>query len=437
VRTSSYLLSESPIASLIHGVDPVQKQILWNGDLFDARSARDAVNSLESLICQQRGNSVDIIAHSLGTVIAYTALAELAGLPGTNRSPACISTQVVNFVTLASPLGLDDTLPQRLGALSGIKIPAVSEVGSAHALRITGRWLNVWATGDRIGGKIDLPSVVNVSFSLEQSSFELRAAHRFPYKDANVTRMVADVIFGARARLVTAAPAPVQPSSAPTNPEVNSTLPDTANRGVIATDGGLSGDEVVKALGSTKEQNRAAAITEMVKQGAIRSPLTADELAAILKGTTGGNRSYAIAQLSALINPLLTAPEAATVLGSANELREQNRAAAIRSLARTTVPGSWGAEASEPLNGSTGGNRSYAIAQLASLLRANLTGMEVATILGQPEELREQNRAAAIRNLVDAGRLRLPFSGNELSLVLTGTTGGNRSYAIGLLTKRR
>lgn len=85
VRSSSYLLGESPIASLIHGIDPVQKQVFWNGDLFDARSARDAVNRLESLICEQRGNSVDIIAHSLGTVIAYTALAELAGLPGTNR----------------------------------------------------------------------------------------------------------------------------------------------------------------------------------------------------------------------------------------------------------------------------------------------------------------------------------------------------------------
>jgi len=203
------------------------------------------------------------------------------------------------------------------------------------------------------------------------------------------------------------------------------------------TTSGLSGYEVAKALDPTKEQNRAAAIAKMVRQSAIRSPLTADELAAILKGTTGGNRSYAIAQLSTLINPHLSAPEAATVLGSVNELREQNRAAAIRSLVRTSGPGSWGAEASEPLNGSTGGNRSYAIAQLVSRLRANLTGMEVAAILGQPEELREQSRAAAIRSLVDAGRLRLPFSGDELSLVLTGTTGGNRSYAIGLLTKRR
>ena len=267
---------------------------------------------------------------------------------------------------------------------------------------------------------------------------------------------------------------------------------------------GLSGNEVAKALGPTREQDRAAAIAEMVKQGAIRSQLTADELAVILKGTTGGNRSYAIAQLGSLAKAHLTAPEAATVLGTVNELREQDRAAAIQSIAKAnayaklagdaalilegttggnrsfaiselanffkkglsasavsealgtvqqlreqdraaairalvsaSVPGLWGAEASEPLNGCTGGNRSYAIAQLAPRLRASLTGTEVASILGRPEELREQDRAAAIRSVVDARRLRLPFSGDELELVLTGTTGGNRSYAIGLLAQRR
>ena len=270
------------------------------------------------------------------------------------------------------------------------------------------------------------------------------------------------------------------------------------------TTSGLSGGEVAKVLGSTREQDRAAAITKMVKQGAIRSPLTANELALILKGTTGGHRRYAIAQLGALMKSRLTASEAATVLGTVNELREQDRAAAIQSIAKAnayaelagdaalilegttggnrsfaiaklanffkkglsasavsealgtvqqlreqdraaairalvsaSVPGLWGAEASEPLNGSTGGNRSYAIAQLAPRLRANLTGTEVASILGRPEELREQDRAAAIRSVVDARRLRLPFSGDELELVLTGTTGGHRSYAIGLLTQRR
>ena len=239
-------------------------------------------------------------------------------------------------------------------------------------------------------------------------------------------------------------------------------------------------------------------------QGAIRAPLSANELALILKGATGGNRSYAIAQLSSLIKSRLTAPEAATVLGAVNELREHDRAAAIQSIAkansyaelagdaalilegttggnrsfaigelgnsfkkslsasavsealgsvqqlrehdraaaiqtlvRASVAGPWGGEASEPLNGITGGNRSFAIAQLAPRLRANLTGTEVSSILGPPEVLREHDRAAAINSLVTAKRLRVPFSGDELGLVLTGTTGGNRSYAIGLLTQGR
>ncbi|MHB1233658.1 MAG: hypothetical protein ACYCZQ_13910, partial [Burkholderiales bacterium] len=267
---------------------------------------------------------------------------------------------------------------------------------------------------------------------------------------------------------------------------------------------GLSGVEVANALGTTKEHDRAAAIAEMVKQGAIHSQLTADELVVILKGTTGGNRGYAIAQLGSLVKSHLTAPEAATVLGTVNELREQDRAAAIQSIAkanaytelagdaalilegttggnrsfaiselanffkkglsasavsealgtvqqlreqdrataiqalvRASVPGTWGGEASEPLNGCTGGNRSFAIAQLAPRLRPNLTGTEVSSILGRPEQLREQDRVAAIQSLVNAKRLRMPFSGDELGLVLTGTTGGNRSFAIGLLTQRR
>ena len=51
---------------------------------------------------------------------------------------------------------------------------------------------------------------------------------------------------------------------------------------VESTTSGLSGDEVAKALDPTKENARAAAIAKMVRQGAIRSPLTANELAAIL-----------------------------------------------------------------------------------------------------------------------------------------------------------
>jgi hypothetical protein len=265
---------------------------------------------------------------------------------------------------------------------------------------------------------------------------------------------------------------------------------------------GLSGIAVAQALGPTREHDRAAAIADLVKQGAIRSQLTADELALILKGTTGGNRSYAIAKLSSLIKSYLTAPEAATVLGTVNELREHDRAVAIQSIAKAnayaelsgdaalilegttggnrsfsiaelanffkkrlgasaiseilgsvqqlrehdraeaiktlvhaSIPGSWGGETSEPLNGCTGGNRSFAIAQLASGLRSNLTGAEVSSILGRPEELREHDRATAIQSLVNAKRLRKPFSGEELGLVLTGTTGGNRSFAIRALTQ--
>lgn len=217
-----------------------------------------------------------------------------------------------------------------------------------------------------------------------------------------------------------------------TPPSVTNTLPAIDNASTNTTSG-LSGDEVAKALGPTKEHDRANAIAQMVKQGGIRSPLSADELAAILKGITGSNRSYAIAQLGALIKSRLTAREAATVLGAVNELREHDRAAAIQSIAKANSYAEIAADAALILAGITGSNRSFAIAQLAPRLRANLTGMEVSSILGPPETLREHDRAAAINSLVNAKRLRMPFSGDELGLVLTGTTGGNRSYAIGLL----
>lgn len=201
IRTTSYLLNESVLPALIRSAVPVQRQILWNGNLFDKQGTRTAVDNLEALICQQRGKSVDLITHSLGTVIAYAALAELAGLAGVRRTASCGSTEIATFVTLASPLGLDDSLPEKLGRLSSIQIPSVKHLSSARQLRIRGRWLNVYASGDRIGGKIDLPSVVNVSFSLDQSQLDPIAAHSFPYKDPDSVRLVADVILGTQSRL--------------------------------------------------------------------------------------------------------------------------------------------------------------------------------------------------------------------------------------------
>lgn len=215
-RSTNYLVADSALPGLIRPAVPVQKQVLWNGNLFDNQGTRTAVDNLEALICQQRGKSVDLITHSLGTVIAYAALAELAGLAGTRRAASCGSTEIATFVTLGSPLGLDDTIPEKLGRLSSIEIPSLKQLVSAHQLRIRGRWLNVYAIGDRIGGKIDLPSVVNVSFSLDQAQLNPDAAHSFPYKDADAVRLIADVILGIHARLNSSGA--VAPDAKPTDP---------------------------------------------------------------------------------------------------------------------------------------------------------------------------------------------------------------------------
>jgi hypothetical protein len=229
IRSQNYLLNESALPSLIRAKVPTQLQVVWNGDLRDAQATRDAVTKVETMICQQRGRDVDIISHSLGTVIAYTALAELAGISGARATPACVNSRIVSFVTLASPLGLDDSLPESLGNLSGINIPPLANVQSARALRIQGRWLNVYASGDKIGGKIDIPSVVNVSFSLDQSSINPIVAHSFPYKDADSVRLIADVILGVHARIPPFAgatpPGSVQPGAMPDQPVAMPKLP--------------------------------------------------------------------------------------------------------------------------------------------------------------------------------------------------------------------
>lgn len=428
VRRNSYLQSESAIGALIHGVDPVQKQILWNGDLFDAQATRTAVDNLESTICEQRGNSVDLVTHSLGTVIAYTALAELAGLPGTDRKPACASTQVVNFITLGSPLGLDDTLPQRLGGLSGIRIPALAALGSAHALRVT-RWMNVWATGDRIGGKIDLPSVVNVSFSTEQSALDPLAAHSFPYRDASSVRMIADVIAGVRAGVAPAAgTAAAQAGSQATAGTAGTAASTVARCPKLATQAGLSGSDAALALGPARELDRANAIAKLVAGKQLAAPLSPDQMPDMLKGATGTYRAQAIAYIAPLLKMQMSGAEGALVLGSASELRELDRANAVKAIATGNCFGELGGDAGLLLDGATGSYRAIAVGEIAKYMKKGLPAAEAAKALGSAVELREIDRANAVLALV---RERVPADwAGDAGGVLKGATGSYRAMAI-------
>jgi hypothetical protein len=504
-RTTNYLYAESPIRALIQRVDPVQKQILWNGNLIDAKATRVAVDDLKKMICDQAGNTVDLVTHSLGTVIAYTALAELAGLPGTGSKADCATAQVVNFVTLASPLGRDSTLPSRFGGVSGIKIPPLAEVASARALRVT-RWLNVWAVFDPIGGKIDVPSVVNVSFSLEQSPAGPWDAHSFPYQDASSVRMIADVIDGVHVRVASAPGAAVANAgpAATSSTAAGAVAQTIAGCPKLFTQPGLSGSDAALALGPARELDRANAIAKLAAGKQLAAPLIPDQIPAMLKGATGSYRAQAIAYIAPLLKMRMSGTEGALVLGTASELRELDRANAVKAIAtgncfgelgadagllldgatgsyramavseiarymkkglpaaeaakalgsaaelreldranavlalvRERVPADWSGDAGGVLKGATGSYRAMAIAGLAPLLRDNLSGSEASAILGTAEELRELDRANAIRALMQAGRLKPGLGGAELEAILNGTSGSYRAQAIAALSERK
>lgn len=354
VRASNYL-EESALPALIRLTAPTQQRILWNGNLTDAQATRTAVNNLEAMICQQRGNHVDLVTHSLGTVIAYTALAELAGIPGTDRKAACESTQISTFVTMGSPLGLEDALPERLGKLSGIAIPPLNKIASARQLRIMGRWLNVYASGDPIGGKIDLPSVVNVSFSLDQSTLTPRDAHSFPYKDADSVRMIADVIIGVHTRLGSA--------TAGTASEVASKEKTAGECKEPVVKAGLSGSDAGLALGPAKDYYRADAIEALVKGEKFRVPQCGAELGIALTGATGEHRARAIKALVPVIKSNLSGEEGAAILGTSKECSEYYRADAVTHLARGKKfkADLSGKELEMILDGTTGEHRARAI----------------------------------------------------------------------------
>lgn len=462
VRASNYL-EESALPALIRLTTPIQKRILWNGNLTDAQATRTAVNNLEAMICQQRGNHVDLVTHSLGTVIAYTALAELAGIAGTDRKAACESTQISTFVTMGSPLGIEDALPERLGKLSGIAIPPLNKIASARQLRIMGRWLNVYASGDPIGGKIDLPSVVNVSFSLDQSTLNPLAAHSFPYKDADSVRMIADVIIGVHTRLGSTTAGTVSEvtskektaaSSQSINrtwfsPELKYGVAINGNQGTVTQSNLPSlkvGDTSLRIKANANNSFEGEHICLDGKFHSMHGTLGSDGRLYLTvpdctpptlfllsaAGPTDGGGSRVVSDIACdmpIEKPGMSGQDAQAALGPA---RDRDRADAIYYLVKGgkfRIP-QCGPELGLALTGATEAHRANAIEALATVVQANLSGEDAAAILGTAKECSETNRADAIYYLAKAKKFKPILSGKELEIILDGTTGAARAKAI-------
>lgn len=225
-----------------------------------------------------------------------------------------------------------------------------------------------------------------------------------------------------------------QPSTSQATPPSKPPIVAMTNHGTNVRPG-LSGREVAQILDPTSEGARLYAIQQMVKQDSIRSPLSADEVALILKGTTGSTRAQGVADLAKLIKSNLSGQEGATILGNTAELSEGSRQFAVQALATATRLGATGSDTSLILKGMTGSARAQSIADIASSLKPNLSGQEASVILGASGELNEGSRLFAIQALVHAGKLRSNLPSDELTAILEGMTGSARAQGISELTK--
>jgi len=124
--------------------------IPWSGNVRDGVDVDNAVALLQTAVRNVPvGTRINIVGHSFGSVIAYKALENL----GTKGPP------IENFVTLSSPLG-EAFFPNANKAVHAIDIPTKLKTPAELNIK-PGRWINRYAEGDSLGGKITVDGVNN------------------------------------------------------------------------------------------------------------------------------------------------------------------------------------------------------------------------------------------------------------------------------------
>jgi len=137
-----YLAHSALTAALVRSSGGEVRRIAWSGVPTDQSGVRAAIDLLkvELAAAQAQGRAVWLLTHSLGSVIAYLALAE-----GGGRAP------VHTFVSLASPIGRPPILQWLAQVHPGLfSVTLTAGVQSPAALGI-GRWLNVYTARDPLG----------------------------------------------------------------------------------------------------------------------------------------------------------------------------------------------------------------------------------------------------------------------------------------------
>ena len=217
IRQASYL-AESQLGFLLKKESIAWESVQWNGDLQDETSLRTAKDSLGALILKysRDGKQVDVVTHSMGSVVAYLTLKELALR---SDRPVLIS----NLVTLSSPLGQSKFLV-RIGnqikwvspVTPGLPIEKSADLIPPDGLRIGGQWFNAFVMDDPVGGpvfgrpsakfinyvvpndryKFDAITVTGGTkeYSIKTNPFDfywgVSVVHSLPYRDALTTNRI-------------------------------------------------------------------------------------------------------------------------------------------------------------------------------------------------------------------------------------------------------
>jgi hypothetical protein len=101
------------------------------GAYYDDESLRNKIRGrLSDILAQHRGGRVFLIAHSMGSIVAYDVLRKSEPVPG---------SQIEHFVTIGSPLGLPLVTQKIRKEFGGTQTPAIVR-----------RWTNLADPGDKV-----------------------------------------------------------------------------------------------------------------------------------------------------------------------------------------------------------------------------------------------------------------------------------------------
>lgn len=223
VRQVGYL-SNSYLGAMLKRESVDWESVAWSGDVQSEVSLRTAKDTLAAKILKygREGKQVDVVTHSMGSVVAYLALKDLASR--TDRT-----TLVANLVTLSSPLGQSRSLVRhtdKMQAISplgpGLPIDESADIISPERLRLSGKWLNAYVNDDPIGGPIFAhppDRFVNRVIQNDRYKFVLSSSagwreyvaaagvadfvdgvitvHSIPYQDADTAKWIREVLSGA------------------------------------------------------------------------------------------------------------------------------------------------------------------------------------------------------------------------------------------------